>query len=264
MTLFLIDWPSGTLGSALKIGVTILVIYLAVIWVALAFWTYRDIRQRTRDPLVQTVAVLLVLLFFLPGYWVYRIVRPAYTLADLYERSLAEEALLQELEDQKSCPTCKVRVRDDYLVCPACRQQLKEPCRNCTKPLSYAWISCPYCGAEKPLRERPVPRQVPPQRQPVSPPAAVRAQPPPPQRPSAPPQRPPQQAPTYRTAPAAQPQTAPPMRRDPATGAWEIQPAAPQPRPTAPAAAATQFQPRPPSPAPASPAVDDDGPVIGR
>jgi RNA polymerase subunit RPABC4/transcription elongation factor Spt4 len=99
------------------------------------------------------VAVLVVLVFFLPGHWVYLILRPRQTLTELYERSLEEEALLQELEDQKACPTCKRRVHDDFLICPSCRTRLKEPCRSCAKPLSYAWVACPYCGLEKPPRE---------------------------------------------------------------------------------------------------------------
>jgi RNA polymerase subunit RPABC4/transcription elongation factor Spt4 len=140
---------------------TVLALYLGALWITLTFWTYRDIRQRTRDPIVQTVAVILVLILFLPGHWIYLILRPRYTLAELYERSLEEEALLQELEDQKACPTCKRRIQDDFLLCPSCRTHLKEPCRGCQKPLNYAWLACPYCGLEKPAREgvRPVPRQ---------------------------------------------------------------------------------------------------------
>jgi RNA polymerase subunit RPABC4/transcription elongation factor Spt4 len=149
----LIAWPGGSWEASVKIAVTILALYVAVLWVTLVFWAYRDIRQRSRDPIVQFVAVLLVLVFFLPGHWIYLILRPRYTLTELYERSLEEEALLQDLEDQKACPTCKRRVQDEFLLCPSCRTHLKEPCRQCTKPLSYAWVSCPYCGMEKPARE---------------------------------------------------------------------------------------------------------------
>jgi len=147
------SWPGGSWEATVKYVVAITVLYLAAIWLTLVFWTYRDIRQRTRDPILQTTAVLLVLVFFLPGHWIYLIVRPRYTLAEMYERSLEEEALLQELQDQKACPTCKRRVLDEYLICPSCRTQLKEACRQCTKPLSYAWVACPYCGLEKPPRE---------------------------------------------------------------------------------------------------------------
>ena len=151
--MFLVPVLGDNWQTTVKFVVAIAIIYLAAIWLTLIFWTYRDIRQRSRDPILQTVAVLLVLVFFLPGHWIYLIVRPRNTLTELYERSLEEEALLQELEDQKSCPTCKRRVHDDFLICPSCRTQLKEPCRSCAKPLSYAWVACPFCGLEKPPRE---------------------------------------------------------------------------------------------------------------
>jgi len=177
--MFLVDWPGGDWQATAKMVGTVIAIYLAAIWLTLVFWTYRDIRQRTRDPILQTVAVLLVLLFFLPGHWIYLIVRPRYTLTELYERSLEEEALLQDLEDQKACPTCKRRVRDDFLICPSCRTQLKETCRSCSKPLSYAWVACPYCGLEKPPREHLGPRPA----RPAARAAATTTQAPPPARP---------------------------------------------------------------------------------
>ena len=153
MLTYLVSWPGGSWEASLRIAATIMVIYLVALWVALVFWAYRDIRQRTRDPIIQVVAVLVVLFFFLPGHWVYLILRPRQTIAEMYERSLEEEALLQELEDQKACPTCKRRIHDDFLICPSCRTRLKEPCRSCAKPLSYAWVACPFCGLEKPPRE---------------------------------------------------------------------------------------------------------------
>ena len=158
--MFLVSWPGGSWEATLRYGIVFTAIFLSAFWIATVFWTYRDIRQRTRDPILQTAAVLLVLIFNFPGHWIYLIVRPRYTLTELYERSLEEEALLQELEDQKACPTCKRRVKDEYLVCPSCRTQLKEACRQCSKPLSYAWVACPYCGLEKPPREGFGPRPV--------------------------------------------------------------------------------------------------------
>lgn len=172
----LVSWPGGSWEATARMVVAVVGIYLAAIWVTLIFWTYRDVRQRTRDPILQTVAVLLVLFFIFPGHWIYLILRPRYTLAEAYERSLEEEALLQDLEDQKSCPACKRRVYDDYLICPSCRTQLKEPCRQCSKPLSYAWVACPFCGLEKPPREGAGPRPARlPGRAPSPPPAVRRA-----------------------------------------------------------------------------------------
>jgi hypothetical protein len=238
--MFLITWPGGSWEATLRYGIIIALIFLAVFWIAIVFWTYRDIRQRTRDPVLQTAAVILVLIFNYPGHWIYLIVRPRQTLSELYERSLEEEALLQELEDQKACPTCKRRVKDEYLVCPSCRTQLKEACRQCTKPLSYAWVACPYCGLEKPPREGFGPRPVRGPGSSARPQAKTQAQPKPQPRPVAP-----------RPAPAPAPEA--------------VQPARPSPRQpqAAPAPARTDpFGGRRASAASAEP--PHDGPVIGQ
>ena len=150
-----IEWPDGALGTALRWLITGAVVYVAVLWVALVAWTYRDIRQRSRDPLMQFVAILVVLLFFLPGHWIYLILRPRYTMKEVYDRALEEEALLQELEEQRACASCRRRVEEDWLLCPSCGLQLKEPCETCQRPLSYAWVVCPHCGTEKAPRPGP-------------------------------------------------------------------------------------------------------------
>ena len=106
------DWPGGSWQDTVRLVLTVLSIYGAIIWVALIFWVFRDIRQRTRDPVMQIISVLLVLAGFLPGHWIYLILRPRQTLTELYERSLEEEAILQYLDDQKACPACRRRVRD--------------------------------------------------------------------------------------------------------------------------------------------------------
>lgn len=144
------DWPGGSWQDTVRLVLTVLSIYGAIIWVALIFWVFRDIRQRTRDPVMQIISVLLVLAGFLPGHWIYLILRPRQTLTELYERSLEEEAILQDLDDQKACPACRRRVRDDYLLCPFCLVELKERCGACDKPLDFGWLACPYCGHEKP------------------------------------------------------------------------------------------------------------------
>jgi hypothetical protein len=102
---------------------------------------------------------LLVLVTFLPGLWIYLVMRPRYTRAQLYARMLEEEALRLELDRDVACPSCSRPIREDFLVCPACRAQLKSACTSCSKPLANAWVACPYCCAERPpgprkIRER--------------------------------------------------------------------------------------------------------------
>jgi hypothetical protein len=144
-----VSWPLGSWQNFLKVVLAGLFTYLIALWLVTVWWTFRDIRERTRDPFLQAAAVFAVMIFNLPGLWMYLIIRPKETLAEAYGRALEEEALLQELEDLKACPTCRRRVADDFIVCPVCQTQLKEPCAGCSRPLSYAWAACPFCGRER-------------------------------------------------------------------------------------------------------------------
>ena len=109
-------------------------------------WTFRDMRARSRDVLALIVAVILVALIPVVGFVVYLMLRPRETLAEAYERSLEQEALLQAIEEPETCPGCGQRVRSDYVLCPTCHTQLKQLCSNCGKPIKLNWSVCPYCG----------------------------------------------------------------------------------------------------------------------
>lgn len=124
--------------------------FLAALWVSVVVWTYRDVRSRARDPLVQTLAALLVAVLNLPGVLVYLILRPPRTLEEEYQRTLEEEALLQALEDMPLCPGCERRVREEWQVCPNCHTKLKKTCHNCSKLMELPWNICPFCGAPAP------------------------------------------------------------------------------------------------------------------
>ncbi|MEW6400402.1 MAG: zinc ribbon domain-containing protein [Chloroflexota bacterium] len=124
--------------------------FLAALWVSLVVWTYRDIRSRARDPLVQTLAALLVAVLNLPGVLVYLILRPPRTLEEEYQRTLEEEALLQALEDLPLCPGCERRVKDDWQICPNCHTKLKKTCHNCNKLMELPWNICPFCSTPAP------------------------------------------------------------------------------------------------------------------
>ena len=113
----------------------------------MAIWTFRDIRARSRDVLAQILATLLVLALPIIGLVVYLMLRPRETLADVYERSLEQEALLQAIEEPEICPGCGQRVKSNYLYCPTCHTRLKKACLKCGHPLHLSWSLCPYCGA---------------------------------------------------------------------------------------------------------------------
>jgi RNA polymerase subunit RPABC4/transcription elongation factor Spt4 len=124
--------------------------FLVALWLSLIVWTYRDIRRRTRDPLVHILSALMVGVLNLPGILVYLILRPARTLEDEYQHTLEEESLLQALEDLPLCPGCERRVKEDWQVCPNCHTRLKKACHHCGKLMDLPWNICPYCGTPVP------------------------------------------------------------------------------------------------------------------
>ncbi|MCC6803392.1 MAG: zinc ribbon domain-containing protein [Anaerolineae bacterium] len=123
---------------------------LAAFWLAMIIWTYRDMRARSRDSLAQIVVAVMVALLTLPGLLIYLFLRPRETLSEAYERSLEEEALLQEIEDKPVCPGCKQRVQDDWQACPNCHTRLKRSCTRCGRMLDLTWDLCPYCTTPVP------------------------------------------------------------------------------------------------------------------
>ncbi len=115
-------------------------------WLALIIWTFRDMRSRSRDIFAQILAALLVAVLFVIGWAIYLMLRPKETLAEAYERSLEEEALLQGIEEVLACPGCGARVQTDFVVCPNCHTKLKKSCQGCGRALNLRWGVCPYCG----------------------------------------------------------------------------------------------------------------------
>ena len=126
---------------ALKLGFA----YIAIMWIALVYWTFRDIRRRTEDWTLVTAATLLTLAFFLPGYWLYLVMRPRLTLTEKAEERF-REAFFAKHQNIASCPKCRQRTQEDFVVCPSCQTSLRSACEGCSRALLSSWRACPYCG----------------------------------------------------------------------------------------------------------------------
>jgi len=120
---------------------------LVAFWFAMIVWAYRDMRARSRDVLAQLLVAIMVAVLTIPGLLIYILLRPRETLSEAYERSLEEEALLQEIEEKPTCPGCGQRVQDNWQACPNCHTRLKKPCIACGKMLELSWNLCPYCAS---------------------------------------------------------------------------------------------------------------------
>jgi RNA polymerase subunit RPABC4/transcription elongation factor Spt4 len=121
------------------------------VWFSIVVWTFMDIRSRSRDKVIWVLSTLLVLVANVFGLIIYLILRPHETLMQAYERSLEEEALLQEIEERPICPNCRHRVENDFRICPSCLNKLKDVCLNCEKLIEMDWSICPYCTVERKL-----------------------------------------------------------------------------------------------------------------
>ena len=139
--------------------------YFVFLWLAAAYWAYRDLQSRTTNPVAPYLAAVLIVVFtplFFPfGLLLYRILRPSETVAEANERALAEEAMLVEVESQPHCANCSRQVHADWIICPSCRNRLRRVCPNCSRLVELDWSLCAWCGKdfERPevMREVPAP-----------------------------------------------------------------------------------------------------------
>ena len=129
-----------------------IVIYLFIVWLAAAYWAFRDMHDRTENPVLPYLASSLIILFtpffFVFGVVVYKVMRPSERLGEVYERNLAEEALLAEVEAIKTCRGCDRRVEREWIICPWCRTRLNRVCPNCERLVGLDWSICAWCGKD--------------------------------------------------------------------------------------------------------------------
>ena len=149
-------------------------IFLAVFYVAIVLWTYKDARRRIDDPILVATSVATSMLPIV-GVLVYMLLRPPEYLADVRERELEIKAMERTLGRQERCPYCRSHIEGDYLSCPVCMSKLRQACSDCERPLDPRWAMCPFCETEVPRPggeaggARPAPRHAaPPRRAPES------------------------------------------------------------------------------------------------
>jgi RNA polymerase subunit RPABC4/transcription elongation factor Spt4 len=154
------DSLSGVFSSApVQLGLKMIGLYLVIIWLASAYWAFRDMQQRSDNAILPYIAaagiILFTPIFFILAVWVYKIVRPHEKVGEVWERNLAEEALLAEVESIHHCPSCEKRIDDEWIICPNCRTRLKRVCPNCSRLVGMDWSLCAWCGKDFERREVP-------------------------------------------------------------------------------------------------------------
>jgi RNA polymerase subunit RPABC4/transcription elongation factor Spt4 len=137
---------------AVQLAIQAIALYMVLLWAATAYWAYRDLQQRTTNPVAPYLAAALIILFtpllFVFAVVIYRIVRPSETVAEASERTLAEEAMMVEIESQPHCANCSRPVHEDWIICPTCRNRLRRVCPNCNRLVELDWSLCAWCGKD--------------------------------------------------------------------------------------------------------------------
>jgi hypothetical protein len=146
-------------SDVFQVGIRVLVAYIVLIWLASAFWAYRDMRLRSASAFTPYVAAAAIIVFtpvfFLFGLLIYRIVRPKETIAEVNERTLAEEAMLAEIASHSHCANCSRPVHEEWIICPTCRNRLRRVCPNCEHLIELDWTLCAWCGKDFERAEAP-------------------------------------------------------------------------------------------------------------
>ncbi len=130
-----------------------LVTVAIVLWLASAWWTWRDAGARTRNPFVPYLAaagvVLASPLAFALAIVVYRVVRPPLTV-EADAAAQLQLAMLEEEVRRPACGACGSTVQDEWVACPECGTRLAVRCASCGRALDLDWSICAWCAAEVP------------------------------------------------------------------------------------------------------------------
>jgi hypothetical protein len=117
-----------------------------IFWLIVVYWVYSDIRERTKSKAMQLLSVFIVLLLNIIGLIVYLLLRPRYTIDEIYWADLERKYLRQEVAGISSCSVCGFDNLPNYLACPSCGNELRKKCKDCGSFNELEWKCCPYCG----------------------------------------------------------------------------------------------------------------------
>lgn len=136
--------------SNVPLVVNFLVLYLAVLWLAVLAWILRDITTRSQNILIVLATLVFVAIGNLPAVAIYLLLRPEKTLEDAKEKDLFYASILDK--EVGSCGHCQSLVRNDYKFCPTCGENLERHCENCGIRVQPTWSFCSNCQID--LRPR--------------------------------------------------------------------------------------------------------------
>ena len=121
------------------------------LWIAAAWWSWRDASRRTESMTVAFLAAAWIIVstpMLLPlSLAVYVVARPSITAAEDRTQSLIA-ALSATNAAGTTCPWCDTRIDAAWVRCPTCATWLLAPCTACGEWSPADLDICPYCAHE--------------------------------------------------------------------------------------------------------------------
>lgn len=146
------DILSQLITPELKFAFTLVIVFIALLYILSIIWTVRDAYLRGTNPLIWGLIALIPFL----GCMVYAMMRPPLYASDREEQNIGLLLQQRELMAYGECPRCGYPTEREYVLCPNCHTRLKNQCPNCMHTLEPEWTVCPYCAtkvARKPRQE---------------------------------------------------------------------------------------------------------------
>ena len=116
------------MSTVATVPVMIVLVLIILLPFIVGFFVYRDARQRNMNAILWALVAALAPAFI--GLIVYLLVRGNYM--------------------NLRCPQCSTPVMETYVVCPKCGAKLRPSCPNCKAPVELDWKVCPRCTTPLP------------------------------------------------------------------------------------------------------------------
>lgn len=145
---YILDFLEGNSQINYNWVIYFLGIVLVLLWVFYIFWVWSDSSQRSSNIFFRLGSLLLVALFNFIGLAVYLVIRPRYTIEQIYWMDLERRYLIFETAELRDCNNCGFQLRPDFNVCPQCGHDIKVECESCKEMINKNWKFCPYCSTQ--------------------------------------------------------------------------------------------------------------------
>jgi len=123
-----------------------ILIYLAILWLAIVIWVARDIINRSNSIIFQVFVILINILLPVFGLILYLIIRPSKTLVEKYYEEMEYSFLSEHSEHEDHCRRCEKAIQPEFIYCPNCQEKVRSQCTHCKHTYLSKYRVCPYCG----------------------------------------------------------------------------------------------------------------------